>query len=212
MASSLERAACTPATIARSKFNPNATMPYGLTTDQVATAMEEFVDFLGFINGQLHRRGLSRMETMMMPANFSSLVGEFVMAAIPKHCSTLARNAFHNGHPDLLPANQYPNNSKQYADEGIEIKGSRYSSGWQGHNPEACWLMVFVFDSNRPNDRSTGVPPRPFRFRLVALAKLDKQDWQFSGRKQGSRRTITAAVNSSGMQKMRSNWIYRDQS
>ncbi len=54
--------------------------------------------------------------------------------------------------------------------------------------------MVFVFDSNRPRDLVIAAPPRPFRFQLVALGKLAKEDWIFSGRKEGSRRTITAAV------------------
>jgi hypothetical protein len=149
--SSAEERACHPVSVDRSKFNPAAVIPYGLTIEHIAKAMEEFIDFLGFINGQLHGRSLQRMETMMMPANFSSLVGEFAITAIPKHCKRLVRNEYHNGHPDLLPAGMYPGSSKQYAEEEIEAKGSRYARGWQGHNPEACWLMAFVFDSSRPH-------------------------------------------------------------
>jgi hypothetical protein len=210
MPSSAEELACTPVAVDRSKFNPAAVIPYGLTVEHVAKAMEEFVDFLGFLNAQLHGRRLPRMETMMMPANFSSIVGEFIITAIPKHCRTLVRNEYHNGHPDLLPADKYDRNSKQYAEEGIEVKGSRYSAGWQGHNAEACWLMVCVFDSNRPKDLTTGAPLRPFRFLMVALGKLTKKDWKFSGRKPGSRRTITAAVTGEGRQKIITNWVYRD--
>jgi hypothetical protein len=76
---------------------------------------------------------------------------------------------------------------------------------WQGHNPEDIWLMVFVFDGNRPKD----VIPKPFRFIMVVGAQLSKSDWLFSGRSETSRRTITASVTEIGYQKMMSNWIYR---
>ena len=39
--------------------------------------MNEFIDFIGFVNQQLNGRGILRLETMLMPANFSSIVGEF---------------------------------------------------------------------------------------------------------------------------------------
>lgn len=207
---SAERLACTPMPVDPGKFNPGADIPYGLTTAHVRSAMTEFIEFLEFINGQLHRKGLQRMETMLMPANFSSMVGEFVMAAIPKHCPGLVRNSYHNGHPDLIPAGAFANDSVQYADRGIEVKGSRYDSGWQGHNQEACWLMACVFDSNRPADALKGIAPKPFRFQAIYLAKLTKADWKFSDRSGQSRRTITAAVTAEGCRRMKANWVYRD--
>lgn len=54
---------------------------------------------------------------------------------IPKHCPSIVKNAYHNGHPDLIPAGMFPNNAVQHATEGVEIKASRYLRGWQGHNP-----------------------------------------------------------------------------
>jgi len=57
-----------------------------------------------------------------MPANFSSIVGEFMAAAIPKHCGTVVRNKYHNGHPDLIPAGHYHADSSPHGSEGIEIK------------------------------------------------------------------------------------------
>jgi hypothetical protein len=85
--------------------------------------------------------------------------------SLPKYCAGLVKNQFHNGHPDLIPANLFPGDAVQHAHEGIEIKGSRHAGGWQGHNPEAVWLMVFHFDSNTGDDSHKGIPPRPFRFR-----------------------------------------------
>ena len=171
--------------------------------------MQEFVNFLGFINSQLHTKDIARFETMLMPANFSSMVREFVTASLPKYCKTIAKNRYHNGHPDLVPAGLYPNDAAQHAPEGIEIKSSRYLKAWQGHNPEDTWLMVFAFDSNRPVDSVRGIPPKPFRFLTVLGALLARSDWLYAGRSATSRRTITASVTKSGYEKMISNWIYK---
>ena len=175
--------------------------------------MEEFLGFLGFINTQLCSKGIHRLESFMMAANFSSLVGEFMGAAIPKYCKGLVKNRYHNGHPDLLPAGMFPRNFAQHANSGIEIKASRYLRGWQGHNAEDAWLMVFVFDSNTSRlDKTTHEiqVPRPFRFVKVIGGEITKDDWLFSGRSETSRRTTTASVKRSGYEKMEKNWIYRD--
>lgn len=209
--SDAEEVACAPVALTPTGFNPHAQLPYGLTTDHVASAMQEFLDFLGFINPQLKSEGIRRLETMLMPANFSSLVGEFIKASIPKYCPTLAENRFHNGHPDLIPRGRFPGDAVQYAPEGIELKASRYAKGWQGHNPEESWLMVFVFDSNRPSDELKVVAPKPFHFLKVVGAQLTKDDWLYSGRAESSRRTITASVTASGFAEMEANWIYRSE-
>ncbi len=208
----LELWSCTPVEVRPEGFNPRAKIPYGMTIEHLQKAMNEFTSFLGFINSQLNTKKIDRLEAFLMPANFSSIVGEFMAAAIPKHCKTLSRNNYHNGHPDLVPTGQYPGNSAQHAHAGIEIKGSRHVSGWQGHNAEDVWLMVFVFDSNTSSDASKGVSQKPFRFVKVVGALLQKSDWNFSGRSETSRRTITASINRSGFEKMETNWLYRVES
>lgn len=172
--------------------------------DRAYRPVYDFLGFLGFINQQLHAKNIPRLESFLMPAGFSSIVGEFMNISIPKYCAGLAKNRYHNGHPDLIPRGKFPDDAVQYATEGIEVKGSRHSSGWQGHNPESVWLMVFHFDSNTSSDKEKGVDPKPFRFRGVYAAKLEKDDWTFSGRSATSRRTITASVNRSGVE-----WVYR---
>jgi hypothetical protein len=209
MTDDLELAACAPEPVERAGFNPQTLLPHGLTVGQLHAAMSEFTNFLGFINTQLHSKEIERLETMLMPANFSSMVGEFMSSSIPKHCPTLVKNQYHNGHPDMIPKGRFPGDAVQHADEGIEIKGSRYLKGWQGHNPEDTWLMVFVFDSNRPVDAGKGVAPRPFKFVMVLGARLTKEDWLFAGRSETSRRTITASVTRTGYEKMMANWIYK---
>jgi hypothetical protein len=206
----VDLAICTPVVPSAKHLNSKAIIPFGVTTEHVFKAMKEFTDFLGFIDTQLFTKGMMRFEEMLMPANFSSMVGEFMTASIPKYCKSIVRNTYHNGHPDLLPAGKYPNNAAQHAGSaGIEIKASRYLKAWQGHNPEDTWLMVFVFESGRPSDAAKGIAPVQFRFLAVYGALLRKKDWQFAGRSETSRRTITASVLPSGFTKMSNNWIYR---
>src|SRR5260221_14076561 len=142
-----------PESVDPAGFNPDAQLPYGLTLEHLHLAMSEFIDFLRFVNEQLLLKDKPRLETLLMPANFSSIVGEFVIADVPKYCLTLAKNRYHNGHPDLIPVNRFPGNRVQHAHEGIEVKASRKLRGWQGHNPEKVWLIVLVFESSRPNDQ-----------------------------------------------------------
>jgi hypothetical protein len=210
MTNDAELLACTPQPLRAPGFNPKVKLPYGLQAEHIRAAMDGLIEFLGFINQQLYSREMQRIEAIWMPANFSSIVGEFMAVTIPRHCATLVKNRYHNGHPDLIPAGRFENDAVQYTHHGIEIKASRYARGWQGHNPENIWLMVFVFDSNRPGDATKNVPPKPFRFVEVSGAKLTKRDWVFSGRSAASRRTITASVTESGYRKMMRNWIYRD--
>jgi hypothetical protein len=191
-------------------LNQKSVMPFGVSKDHVLSAMMEFVGFLEFIDAQLQSKQMARLEEMLMPANFSSMVGEFMCASLPKYCKTIVKNTYHNGHPDLLPAKKYAADAAQHAGvDGIEIKASRYLKGWQGHNPEDVWIMVFVFEGGRPRDAGAGVSLVPFRFALVCGALLKKADWLFAGRSEESRRTITASVTKSGYDKMMSNWIYR---
>ena len=199
-----------PVPVNPDSFNPKCVLPYGLTSEHIRQAMMEFVEFLGFVNQQLHTKEIPRLESFLMPANFSSIVGEFMNISIPKYCPRLVKNQYHNGHPDLIPSGMFPGNSVQHAQDGVEVKGSRHASGWQGHNPESIWLMVFHFDSNTSSDEKKGIGPKPFRFIGVYAAKLEMEDWTFSGRSATSRRTITASVNRNGVEKMRANWIYKD--
>jgi hypothetical protein len=189
-------------------FNPKAKLPFGVTTQHVHRAMQDFIEFLTIIDGQLQIKDMATLENTMMQANFSSLVGEMMAARIPKHCPTVVRNLYHNGHPDMLPAGKYDGDAAQHAGkDGIEIKASRYLQGWQGHNAEDVWLLVFVFQSGRmgPKVKET----QAFKFLLVAGAMLTKADWLFAGRSETSRRTITASVTKAGAAKMMANWIYK---
>ena len=129
-----EAVACTPIPLVPAGFNKNAVLPYGLTTDNIAAAMSDFLEFLRVVNHRLYAAQIQRLECFMMPANFSTLVSEFMSSRIPGHCPKLAKNNYHNGHPDVIPWGMFPGNSVQHASEGIEIKASRYEKGWQGQS------------------------------------------------------------------------------
>ncbi|MGQ9827938.1 MAG: hypothetical protein ACUVSW_08740, partial [Roseiflexus sp.] len=88
--------------------------------------MEDFIDFLGFVNQQLHSKGIPRLECFLMPASFSSIVGDFIIMRIPEYCSSFVKNQYHNGHPDLIPKEKFPGNAAQYTQDGIEVKASRH--------------------------------------------------------------------------------------
>ncbi len=124
MSNFTEQQACTPEALRNNGFNLKASIPYGLETEHVHSAMNDFLDFLGFINNQLNTKSLIRLEMMLMPANFSSIVGEFMTATMPKYCKEMAKNRYHNGHPDLIPTGMFAGNSVQHSDIGIEIKAS----------------------------------------------------------------------------------------
>jgi len=71
----LERAALTPEPLDPDGFNPDVELPYGLTAEQVGLAMQDFLNFLRYINEELHTRDIARQELLMEPAGFSGLVG-----------------------------------------------------------------------------------------------------------------------------------------
>jgi len=197
-----------PEPLDKNGFNPKAKIPFGVTTDHIRASMQDFIEFLSLIDTQLYAKKMGRLENILMQANFSSIVSEMMTASIPKHCKTVVKNRFHNGQPDSLPANKYPNDSKQHAGaDGIEVKASRYLKAWQGHNAEHVWLMVFVFQSGREGPKVR--KGQTFKFLLVAGALLSKKDWLFAGRSKTSRRTITASVTNRGAAKMMVNWIYK---
>ena len=49
----------------------------------------------------------------------------------------------------------------------------------------------------------------PLTFVEILCAKLERVDWSFSGRKGASRRTPTASITASGVEKLRANFVYR---
>ena len=110
------------------------------------------------------------------------------MKNIARTSAALEANLKVGGHPDLLPKGHYTSSLVLKGDEGIEVKASVQHGGWQGHNPEDCWVMVFRYAVGQ---QETGVV-LPLTFVEILCARLSKSDWSFSGRRGSSRRTPTA--------------------
>ena len=79
-----EEAACQPVPLNLNGFNSKAQIPFGLKPDHIQSAMQEFVNFLGFVNTSLLSKRIPRLESFLMTANFSSIVGEFMGGSYPE--------------------------------------------------------------------------------------------------------------------------------
>jgi hypothetical protein len=189
-----------------SKYVNHATaLPYGLTVSQVADGVHETYRLYDGINRYLVSAGFRPLEELLLGNSLSGLVSEFLVKNIARVSTTLIANKKVGGHPDLLPKDKYPSGSALKSPDGIEVKTSQRKGGWQGHNPEECWLMIFRYAVGAQSDGRT----LPLTFSEVMCAQLLKSDWSFSGRKGSSRRTPTASITSLGVEKLRTNYLYR---
>ena len=157
-------------------FNREAVLPHRLLLDEVKATLEDTHRFIYSLNSMLYQQTEQRIEDILMAATFSGMLSEFIVRQLSKHSTTLTRNLYHNGHPDLIPINRYPSNAVHYGHEGVEVKTSRYASGWQGHNPEKIWIMIIRYDSDpyKPEKDPRPMEERsPFQIVEVLAAELD---------------------------------------
>ncbi len=185
--------------------NRRASLPYGLRVEEVEKAVSETYRLLHGVNDYLVGAGFLSLEALLLGNSLSGIVSEFLVKNIAKASSTLEANLKVGGHPDLLPKGHYSSNLVLKGDAGIEVKSSIQAGGWQGHNPEDCWLMVFRYAVGEQEDGTT----LPLTFVEILCAEVKQSDWSFSGRKGASRRTPTASITASGVEKLRQNFLYR---
>ncbi len=186
-------------------INQSVSLAYGLTVAEVETAVAETYRLFHGINDYLIGGGFRPLEELILGNSLSGIVSEFLVKNIARASGTLEANLKIGGHPDLLPKGHYSSNLILKGEEGIEVKASIQKGGWQGHNPEDCWLMVFRYAVGEQEKGEV----LPLTFVEVLCAKLKKSDWSFSGRKGASRRTPTASVTASGVEELRKNFLYR---
>jgi hypothetical protein len=98
---------------------------------------------------------------------------------IARASATLEANLKVGGYPDLLPEDHYSSRYVLKGDAGIEVKASIQKGGWQGHNPEDAWVMIFRYTVGK-QDKGESMP---LTFIEILCARLKKSDWSFSGRK-----------------------------
>ncbi|HZP82651.1 MAG TPA: hypothetical protein VFB21_13510 [Chthonomonadaceae bacterium] len=167
-----------------------AGLPFGVTTDQIAAAVNDFYLMFHDINKYTVERDYGRLEKLMREATFSDFVGESLTRALAKSCLSLKRNLWNNGYPDLLSR---ADNAEAGVPRGIgiEVKASRASGQWQAHNREAGWFLVFRFlVDTQTEDNAQALP---FQIVEILAAELTLYDWSVS---RGAEGDITADANS----------------
>ena len=185
--------------------NQRARLPYDLPVSEVEEAVAETYRLYHGINDFLAEGDFRPLEELLLGNSLSGIISEFLVKNIASASSTLEANMKVGGHPDLLPKGHYTSNFVLKGDEGIEVKASIQKGGWQGHNPEDSWLLIFRYVVGEQKDGDSV----PLTFVEILCALLTKSDWSFSGRKGESRRTPTASITAEGVEKLRSNFLYR---
>ncbi len=186
-------------------INRKVDLPYDLKIGEVIKAVSETYRLFNGLNDFLMTGGFRPLEELLLGNSLSGILSEFLVKNIARASHALVANLKVGGHPDLLPKGYYASNLILKGAEGIEVKSSIQKGGWQGHNPEKCWLMVFRYILGKQGKDDVV----PLTFVEILCAKLTKKDWSFSGRKGASRRTPTASITTSGVEKLRSNFLYR---
>lgn len=173
--------------------------------EELERAVEETYSLFHGVNGYLTGRGYRPLEELILGNSLSGIISEFLVKNIARVSKTLEANLKVGGYPDLLPKGHYATNLVLKGSEGIEVKASVQKGGWQGHNPEEGWVMVFRYTVGEQENGEVV----PLTFIEILCAKLLQTDWSFSGRRGESRRTPTASITRSGIEKLRENFIYR---
>lgn len=185
--------------------NQRVRLPYDLPVSEVEEGVAETYRLYHGINDFLVEGDFRPLEELLLGNSLSGIISEFLVKNIARASSTLEANMKVGGHPDLLPKGHYASNLVLKGDEGIEVKASIQKGGWQGHNPEDSWVLVFRYVVGEQE----GGDSVPLTFVEILCALLTKSDWSFSGRKGESRRTPTASITAEGVEKLRSNFLYR---
>lgn len=203
-------------------LNPGADLPYDVSPDQIANAIQDFYEFMYDLNTFLTQNGYERIEKILRANNaLSDFCGDIITQNVADECPSLIKNRKQDGFPDLLPREENddyvdddgaPYHEKSFrvhhGEHGIETKCSKQSGGWQAHNVESAWIMVFRYRRGDPDADPHEMAP--IEFVQVLAAQLVEDDWSYSGRSDDSRRTITASIVAPGMDKLRSNPIYQN--
>jgi hypothetical protein len=193
-------------TVDASAFNATAALPYELRIDDFRLAMQDVYDFFFDVNTHLVAKGLDRLDDMLRPAIMSGVLSDMLTASLAKHSRTLVENRFFNGHPDLVVRGQYSNNSVKAGDHGIEIKTTLKAGGAvDTHGGRNQWMCVFVYGVDKLTEPA--INRRPLTFTEIYLGQVVVDDFRKNPR--GELGTRTATLHAKGIQKLRSNWIYK---
>jgi hypothetical protein len=189
-----------------SRFNAGAILPFELRLKDFEIAMQDVYDFFFDVNALLLGKGLHRLDDMLRPAAMSGLISDMLTASMAKHARSLTENKHFNGHPDLVVQGKYPHNAIAAGEFGVEIKSTRKSGGAvDTHGARDQWMCVFVYQTDHVTEPAEA--RAPMKFSEVYLAHVGIADFRSNPR--GDLGTRTATLDRHGIQKLRSNWIYR---
>ncbi len=193
-------------TINPAKLNKRASLPFQLRLADFEIAMQDVYDFFYDVNRLLLERGLHRLDDMLRPAAMSGIISDMLTASMAKHARSLVENQHFNGHPDLIVQGRYPKNAVKAGTDGVEIKSTRKRGGAvDTHGAREQYMCVFVYETD--HETEPAVDRRSMRFIEVYLAYVRAEDFRKNSR--GELGTRTATLDRNGIQKLRSNWIYR---
>ncbi|MGL4402019.1 MAG: hypothetical protein ACRCXD_19335 [Luteolibacter sp.] len=194
------------ATVDRSKFNPAVILPYSLRAADFEMAMQDVYDFFHDVNANLEEKRIRRLDDILRPAMMSGFLSDLLTSSLANHSRTLTINAYFNGHPDLIVEGVYSGNSVKAGEEGVEIKATRKAGGAvDTHGARAQWMCVFVYEVD--NATEPAFERMAMRFTEVYLGLVEVGDFRKNAR--GDLGTRTATLHNDGIQKLRTNWIYR---
>ena len=105
-------------------INPHAQLPYGLTVEEIVSAVNYVYDFLHDLNMSMVKKYSARLEDILLGNSFAGMLSELIVRGISESSIHVVRNRKIGGHPDLLPRGKYPGDTILKGEEGIEIKAS----------------------------------------------------------------------------------------
>lgn len=189
----------------RDWFNADIELPYELRLADFEIAMQDVYDFFFDVNSMFAGKGLPRLEEVLRPANMSGTISDMMTASMASHSRVLCQNNYHNGHPDLLVAGRYENDSIKAGEHGVEIKTTRKPGGAvDTHGAREQWMCVFVYridgQTQPANQRQATC------FTEVYLAHVTPDDFRRNNR--GELGTRTATLHAEGVKKLREHWVY----
>ena len=168
-------------------------------------AIQDVYDFFHDVNSNLVEKGIRRLDDMLRPAMMSGLLSDLLTSSLATHARTLTENRYFNGHPDLIVAGVYAENSVKSGDEGIEVKATKKSGGAvDTHGARNQWMCVFVYRVD--NQTEPAVEREPMQIVEIYLGRVEVCDFRKNAR--GPLGTRTATLHAEGIQKLRRNWIY----
>jgi hypothetical protein len=188
-------------------FNANAALPFNLRLSDFEMAMRDVYDFLADTNQFLVDKGLPRLDDTLRAANMSGCLSDMLTDSMAKHARNMARNGYHNGHPDLLVGGVYPNDKVKSGTDGVEIKATNKKGGAvDTHGARDQTMCVFGYRVDRDPGKSM-YDREPLEFREVFIFAVTVADFRRNPR--GILGTPTSTLHKAGVAKLRSNWVYR---